>query len=692
MFDGPTRSFVGSAKTAPASLASTGAHAEDALLPRSAHALVGRQSDLEALSHLLALDRQPRQVGMLTLFGPGGCGKTTLALAATRELCLREACSATFVALDQIADPALVVSSVAQALGVPEATQRSLIDLIVERLRSSAQILILDNCEHVLDAAAELCAHLLSAPSRLRIIATSQERLRITGETVYPVGALSIQDARSLFLEIARESVPTFNPGTTELSQVDGICKHVDWLPLGIVLAAAWADTLTPSEIDEQLDELWVRGGQQKQRSVVMSVEWSYGLLDAEHKMSSDAISVFVGRINALGFAAVSGVDGVRASRLLADLKAKAILLVIGEVGALPQYVMPDHIRRILMSRHDVSRYAERHATYFCELVEAADPVVTINDKLAGTFKNRNDVLQLLDRELPNVRAALAFWESHNPEQFTRLVIALGAYWSIRGLLAEARRNTEGALSVSNLAPIAHARLLETMAEITVRETRSKNAITESRDLLINSAALYKEGGDDIGYGHAMNNLGDVRRMGEDFVASQAAYRVALRVRREERLHASIGFTLSNLARLAFARGQPRRSRRLFNLAELEFDAVALDAGKAYVKSGRAALETAVGDFRSAEADILDFMAIEREIGDLPGLAEALELLSILKDRTGETSRSATLAAAAMSLRREMGQSPGGTGRSDVGLRSDDDHGISNWRKEIDLCLGGTVR
>jgi predicted ATPase len=691
VFDGPTRSFVRSDRTTPTPVGSTLAPADDGLLPRSAHELVGRESDLEALSLLLAHNRAPRRIGMLTLFGPGGCGKTTLAVSATKELCRLEACHPTFVALDQIADPALVVTTVARALGVPETTQRNVIDLIIERIRSSPQILILDNCEHVLDAAADLCSQLLAVPSDLRLIATSQERLRITGETVYAVGALSTHDARSLYIEIARESVPTFDPSLAELAQVDRICQDVDGLPLGIVLAAAWADTLTPAQIEEQLDDLWVRGGQQKQRSVVMSVEWSYGLLDDDHKRSSEAISVFVGRVSAPGLAAVCGVDDMRASRLLAELKAKAILRDTSASRELPQYVMPDHIRRVIMSKHDVRSYADRHASYFFALVEAADPMVTINDKLTVSFTNRNDVLQLLDRELPNVRAALAYWEVTDQEQFARLVIALGAYWSIRGLLAEARRNIDKALAVSSLAGIPRARLLETKAEISVREARSSSAITDSEDLLNKSAALYEGGGDAIGYGHAMNNLGDIRRISGDFGSAQAAYRVALRVRRREGLHASIGFTLANLARLALARGQPRRSRRLFDLAELEFDGVDLDAGRAYVKSGRAEVETATGDYASAEADILDFMAIERGIGDLPGLARALELFSVLKERTNDTQRAATLAAAAMSLRREMGQSRVGSHESETGVDSDADYNASHWRQEVDRCLVGIL-
>src|SRR5918998_1234587 len=363
-------------------------------LPLELSSFVGREKELVEIERLLEDSR------LLTLTGSGGCGKTRLALAVAGEVVEDFEDGVWLVDLASLADPALVPQAVASPLGVREQPGRSLIETLSDYLGSKKVLLILDNCEHLIGACAELAEALLHSCPNLRVLATSREALGITGEVAWPVPSLSLPDLRRLpeveslaryeaarlFLERTAAVNPTFALTEQNAVAVDQICYRLDGIPLAIELAAARAKVLSVEQIAERLDDsfgLLSAGGRTampRHRTLHATMDWSHELLPDEERALFRRLSVFAGGF-LLG-AAESVCAGEELERgevleLLSHLVDKS-LVVAREVSGEARYRLLETVRQYAREKLSESDEAEllreRHAGFYLALAEEAEP------------------------------------------------------------------------------------------------------------------------------------------------------------------------------------------------------------------------------------------------------------------------------------------------------------------------------
>ena len=396
---------------------------------------------------------------MLTLTGPGGTGKTRLALQAAAELVDSFDGGVYFVPLASVRDPELVVPTVARTLGVRERPDQDVADLLGEFLATGQRLLVIDNFEHVAKAAGELARVLAAAPAATALV-TSRERLRIAGEHVLAVAPLPTpgdgtrrdasaaldNDAVALFVERARDTGVDFELDDRNAGAVMDICARLDGLPLAIELAAARVAVLSPAAILERLDRGLAlltsgrRDAEARQRTLRATIEWSHDLLDDRERALFAGLAAFRGGCTLEGAEIVCGAD----LDSLQSLVDKSLLRSIPDPSGEPRFAMLNTIHEYaegrLAERGESGELERRHAAYFLELAELAEPEVrAAHDR---TWAAR------LETEHDNLRAALSrSLAGDEPDVALRLTCALWGFWRHNGHATEGRRWLEEALA-----------------------------------------------------------------------------------------------------------------------------------------------------------------------------------------------------------------------------------------------------
>jgi predicted ATPase/DNA-binding SARP family transcriptional activator len=411
-------------------------------LPQPATSFVGREQELEELGAIIERER------LVTVHGPGGSGKTRLALRAAER-----AGGAWLVELAPIADPALVWPAVASVFGVQEEPGRTVAECVVTALASRAALVVLDNCEHVLDAARDVAAALLDGCPGLHLLLTAREPLGDPAERVWPIPELSLaDDAIRLFAERGARSLPGYRLDDGDRAAVANICRQLDGLPLAIELAAARLNVLAPAQIAERLHDRFrllsrgERGAPARHRTLRAAVDWSYALLSDDEQRALAQASVFAG-----GFdldAAEAVLDG-DALELVSALVEKSLFLRRDE-QARARYGAHETIQQFaaeqLAARGDADELRARQLGWCVALLERAD------DGLRGP--DRAAWLTRLAPDQDNFRQVLAWGLSHG-EQAHALELAWHLYhfWGARGNLAESERWLGAALEATAAAP-----------------------------------------------------------------------------------------------------------------------------------------------------------------------------------------------------------------------------------------------
>ena len=493
-------------------------------LPLELTSFIGREQDVAEVERLL------RDWRLLTLCGPGGSGKTRLALAVAQELVEEFEDGVWWVELAPISDPRLVVRAVASALSLPESQDTSSTEDLVEHLRPREALLILDNCEHLVEACADLADRLVRTCPDLEILATSREPLRVSGESSWQVPSLSLPDpgrlpapgelagfeAVQLFVERARAVDAGFQLTEANASAVARLCLKLDGIPLAIELAAARSRVLTAGQILEKLEDplglltTGDRSAAPRQRTLRATLEWSYDLLSEGERALFRRLSVSVGGWD-LEAAEAVGAGGPVESGMVLDLLSalvdKSLVVAETETGDALRCGMLEPVRQFgsekLRESLEAPEVRRRHAEHYLDLAETADPELLGPDQAMW--------LQRLRTELGNLRAALAW--SLEPAQEERqgsrqlrlrLVAALGRFWGRNGFeegklwLRTALERDRGEV------PAARAKALGELGFILLFQQDYGPALAA----LDEAVALYKELGDRSGAAFALANLG----------------------------------------------------------------------------------------------------------------------------------------------------------------------------------------
>ncbi|HEX5027702.1 MAG TPA: BTAD domain-containing putative transcriptional regulator [Gaiellaceae bacterium] len=598
-----------------------------AVLPVPPNPLVGRAREVAELCALL--DRRESRLVVLT--GAGGSGKTRLALEAARQSAGSYANGVVLVELAPLRDPALVVSTIAQALEVSVDGDADAVDAVAEAVAARELLLVVDNAEHVREAASSLAALVARAP-RLTILVTSRAVLHVSGENVFPVAPLAEDDAVELFVQRARLLDPSFHLAAQNEPDVREICRRVDCLPLAIELAAGRIRTLTPRALRERLNDRLrlLTGGPRdlpaRQQTLRETIEWSVELLEEPHHQSFARLALFPAGATVHAAKAVGRAD-VDTLAALVDVH----LLRRDDIEDEPRFGMLETIREyaldLLAGERSVAERA--FADYYVSLV---DELQIINSQEGiWTF-----AVERLEPEMDNVRAALAAAaDQDDGETLLRLAGGIWRYWWLRGPAGEGLEWIEQGLASSDGRPTpARATALRGAAGLAWTTGDFERATTLAREAVlvaVEVGAKWDEGAAHTVLGAVANNEGDheqarvhhgraleislelgvepvVEKLNLGVVAlDMGDYDAALPLleevldshRRNDR-PGGIGFALLNIGLVRYALGESEASRRDFEEARECFEAIRFRQHVAYALQGLAAAEAHDSRFESA--------------------------------------------------------------------------------------------
>ncbi len=633
-------------------------------LPEPPDALIGRETAVAALRTLLGGDA----VRLVTLTGPGGVGKTALALRVAAELRAMFPDGVAFVPLASLADPSLVLSILADTLGVGEAADQSVLERLRAYLHGKRLLLVLDNCEHLLDAAPAL-ADLLARCAPLKLLATSRAPLHIRGERAFPVSPLALPDrarlppsaslaavpAVALFVERAVAVRPDFAVTPGNAAAVAEICLRLDGLPLAIELAAARITLLTPQAMLERMGRLLplltdgARDLPARQRTLRDTIMWSYDLLTGPERVLLRRSAVFAGGWTFEGLEVICGVEDDPPLDLLdgmASLVAQSMVRQDEEGDGEPHFAMLQAIREFAWERlaesGEETVVRDRHAASIVELAERAAPQLEGADQAIW--------LDRLARDDDNIRAALAWaHERRYADLGLRLVRALQVYWFVRGHLVEGYEQTIRftRLPESIALPILCSDALNAAGFLARESGDYARAYEASRE----SLALSHRLNDRKRAADALANLGYVALQQGKQADARDLFQRSLATNRELGNRQGIADSLSFLALTAFRANDLDAARRMNEESLAIWAALDDRQGTVWARTRLALVLLEQGAYTAAYSELMMSLITARELGFRPGYSWSFDGLAHVASRYGAPQLAARLAAVAASVR-----------------------------------------
>lgn len=627
-------------------------------LPAPLTSFVGRERELAEVSALLERAR------LVTLGGPGGMGKTRLALEVARRMLERAPDGVWLVELASIAEPPHVVQAVAATLGLQERA-RSQLTALVDELRRKRALLVVDNCEHLARAVGEMVTPLLRGCSELRVLATSRETLGVAGEVFWSVPALALpesgrdvsavmrSEAAQLFSARAALRAPTFGIDRTNAASVARLCARLDGMPLAIELAAARMNVLSVHEIADRLDDRFeelrtdVADVTPRHRTLRSAINWSFRLLGRTEARLFERLSVFAGGASLQAATKVCG-DGAVPEEEVLELLARLVdrSFVIADTSRpLTRYRMfettQSFARERLERSADRDAVRARHAAYFCAVAEEAEPHLKAGDQQLWARR--------LDEEAENVRAALRWSLDRDPVLALRLAGALWRFWFHRGASREGLRWLDEGLARAGAAvPDAiRAKALNAAGNL----AHSLGDRERSESLHRKCLALRRAIGDRTGMVQSLSNLADRVRERGGFVEARALYDEAAAIATQLGDEWALALATLGPGHIALAQGDPERATRVYKegLSHMRRSGDRLRTAHVLGNLGDAAMQQ--GRFGRAKAVYRRSLVTFREFGDRIGATDSVGFLGAVSAAEGSYERAARLLAVATAWR-----------------------------------------
>lgn len=678
-------------------------------VPPALTSFIGRGQETAEVEKLVSSTR------LLTLLGTGGVGKSRLSFQVAEDLLPDFSDGAFVVELGSLSDPALVPQQVLSALGIPEEPGRVHSDTVVASLSAKQMLLVLDGCEHLLWACADLAEAILRSCPKVRILATSREPFRILGETTWRVPSLSVPDpaavhvagvdlaefdAVRLFVNRATQSKPDFAVTPSNSAAIVEVCQRLSGIPLALELAATRVKVLTCDQIAARLNDQFrlltggARNALPRHQTLRAAVDWSYELLSSTERALFRRLAVFAGDFSLEAAEAICCLDECGPEDVL-DVLAGLVdksLVAVEEHGDRLRYRMLESLRQYaaerLVEAGETNELSNRLLHWFLAEAERAEPELKGPDQ--SSFLNR------LEEEHDNLRAALSWsLERGDCTDGLRLAVTLSRFWLVRGYLSEGRRWLEFTLAASpNAKPSDRAQALIAASTLAWHQgdyagvgPLAETALKISREL-----------GDKVGVAEALCRLGELRTMTGDHIAAWSLFEQSRAAWGESGAKRgviqSLNVPLHDLATLACEQGDFGAAERLFEEA-LDIakehgnimDIVHHLSGLGHVARGRREFETArtfyeeslsaarrLGYKRMATFNLQYLAGLAWREGDLPraaslyrealayfgpagddlGIARCLEGLTLVAAKQGGYGKAARLSATAERLRETM--------------------------------------
>ena len=623
-------------------------------LPVQLTSFVGREAELGELARLVRSSR------LVTVSGGAGLGKTRLAIEVAGRLLDVAPRGVRFVSLGALTDSPLVAQEVASSLGVREKAREPLVQTLAARIGEHPMLLLVDNCEHLVDACARLIYVLLSGCPNLHVLATSRQPLRVPGEVVWRIPPLSLADPQEtnvqvissseavrLFETRARLVQPNFAIGPSNADMVAILCRRLDGIPLAIELAAARTEMMSVEDIVARLEEclrlLGAEGSMSVPRHQTLraALDWGHQLLDEDERRVFQRISVFAGGFDLAAADAVCWAAGLDSEVLLANvfrLVEKSLLVPDTSRAGPTRYRLPETVRQYgaerLSESGEAASLAKKHAAYYLSLVEGSQP--------SEPGADQPQRLERLESEQDNFRAALEWCRAHDSDAWLRMATSLTWLWVNRGHFTEGRAWLDGAIAAAPSESAGRIRGLLAVARLSFWQGDYTSASSLCRACL----DLCRRWGHEKTRGWALALLGSIHAYRGEYQESQSQFEEVLASVSDVhiRMEALVG-----MGEMLIQQGQLAEARvRLEEVLELAHGPEA-PRGRAALFLGLVAFFSA--DYPAARGNFAEGLDIFARLGNRYAVAGALDGLAALALVDSDPVRALRLCGAAAALR-----------------------------------------
>jgi non-specific serine/threonine protein kinase len=651
-------------------------------LPAELTSFVGREPQVAELRRLLRKSR------LITLTGPGGAGKTRLALRLASQVLDRYPGGTWLVELGALSDPLLLEQTVAAACGVREQKKRRIIELLITSLVGRRTLLVFDGGEHLVDASATLARRLLRACPDLSLLVTSREPLGVRGEVIWRTPSLTVPDpdhrriellrqseAVRLFVDRARLAQPRFVLERSTSGDLAEICTRLEGLPLAIELAASLVDVMTLPEIRARLSDRFRlltgagRSAVPRYQALRQAIDWSFDLLTPAEKELFVRLAVFADGFEAEAAEAIGIAPGQPTDVLTTLLRLVDKSLVIAERGSSKtRFRLLDTIREYALEKlqHADSGEARRkHAMYFVDFCKEAAPKLRLAEQVFW--------LGRIEDEEANIRLALAWCQSEAPDQLMLLTGYVNRYWYVRGKFREGLEWLDKALDSSSGGAEARIAALQARARLRRHHADYEGARVDAQEC----ADLARQSGVKTQLMGALTTLGTLSSAMGQLADAERFYVEALELQQELGDSAMIAGGLNNLALVDSARGNHASAKARLELALEEARKADDQILRAIILDSAGRVERRLGAFGTSRRKYLEALAISAGFEDVLNIADVLDGLALLALSERDPARTLVLIAAS-SRQRAISNS-----ERSPWEEKEDQHGVAKARSRL---------